>query len=53
MQWHTQAGNLTTNLKIKVYFTLPTLNATNVTTREFHIDDSAKGRYDIILGRYI
>ena len=27
---HTQAVNITTNLKVKVYFTLPILSATNV-----------------------
>ena len=27
MQWNTQSGNITTNLKIKIYFTLPTLIA--------------------------
>ena len=32
MQWHTQAGNITTNHKVKVYFTLPTLIAKNVMT---------------------
>ena len=32
MQWHTQAGNITTNLKVKVYFTLPPLSVTNVVT---------------------
>ena len=23
MKWHTQAGNITTTLKFKIYFTLP------------------------------
>ena len=30
VQWHTQAGNITTNIKVKVYFTLPELSTTNV-----------------------
>ena len=30
MQWHTQAGNSSTNLKVKVYFTLPALSVKNV-----------------------
>ena len=25
MQWHTQAGNITTNFKVKIEFTLPEL----------------------------
>ena len=28
MQWHTQAGNITTTYKAKVYFALPELRAT-------------------------
>ena len=50
MQWKTQAGNVTTNFKVKINFTLPTLSATNVVTWEYHVDDSARGRYDMILG---
>ena len=38
-------------LKVKVYFTLPALSVTNVVTWDFHVDDSDKGRYDMILGR--
>ena len=43
MQWNTQAGNITTNLKVKIDFTLPALSATNVVTWNCHVDDSAKG----------
>ena len=50
MQWDTQAGNITTNLKVNIDFTLPTLNATNVVIWNFHMDDSAKGGYEMILG---
>ena len=53
MQWNTQAGNINTNLKVKIYFTSPALSATNVVTWNCHVDDSSKGRYDIILGRYL
>ena len=53
MQWHMQAGNITTNLKVKVYFTLPTLRPTNVLMWTFHVDDFPKGIYDMILGRNI
>ena len=51
MQWHTQAGNITTNIKVKVYLTLPVISATNVVTRKYHVDDYDKGRYDMTLGR--
>ena len=53
MQWHTQDRNITTNLKVKVYFALPALIAINVMTWKCHVDDSGKGRYNIILGRDI
>ena len=51
MQWHTQAVNITTNIKVEVYFTLPALSARNVVTCNCHVYDSAKGIYDMILGR--
>ena len=44
MRWHTQAWNITTNHKVKVYFSLPALSATNVVTWKCHVDDSNKGR---------
>ena len=53
MQWHTQYGNINTNLKGEIYFTLPELNVTNSVTYKFHVDDSSKGRYDTILGIYL
>ena len=53
MQWHTQAGNIITKLENKLDFTLPAPIATNIVTRKFHVDDSSKGRYDIILGQYL
>ena len=52
MHWQTQAGKITTNLKVKVEFTLPELNAKKSVTWNFHLDDSAKGIYDMILSRY-
>ena len=52
MQWHTQAGNITTNIKVKVDFTLPVLRAKNVVMWKWHVDDSAMGRYYMILGQY-
>ena len=51
MQWHTQAVNITTNIKVKVDFTLPELSMANVVTWKFHVDDSTKGRYAMILGQ--
>ena len=48
MQCYMQAGNITTNLKVEVEFNLPELSATNFGTWKFHVDDSAKGRYNMI-----
>ena len=53
MQWHTQVGIITTNIKVEIYFTLPKISATKIVTWNFHVDDSAKGGYDMILGRYL
>ena len=50
MQGLTEADNITTNLKVKVDFTLSELSATNVVTWKCHVYDSVKGRYYIILG---
>ena len=52
-QWHTQAVNITTNIKVEVYFALPILITTNVGTCKFHVDGSFKDVYDIILGKYL
>ena len=49
MQWHTQAGGITTNLKVKVDLTLPKLSTNKIVTWNFHVDGSAKGRCDMIL----
>ena len=38
-------------MKVKIDFTLPELSAAKIVTWECHVDDFAKGRYDIILGR--
>ena len=53
MQWHAQASNITTYIKVNVDFTFPALSATNSVTWKFHADDSAKGRYGMILGQDI
>ena len=49
IKWNTQARNITTNIKVNIDFTLPTLSTKNVVTWKCHADDSAKGGYDIIL----
>ena len=46
MQLQKHAGNMTTNYKVIVDFTLQTLVAWKC-----HLDESAKGRYYIFLGR--
>ena len=51
MQWNMQAGGITTNLKVKIDFTLPELSATVIMTWNFYVDDSDNSRYDMILGR--
>ena len=51
MKCHTQAGSITTNLKVKIYFALLKLSATKIVTWYFHVYDSAKGINDMILGR--
>ena len=53
MQWNIQAVNITTRLNVKIDFTLPALIETNVVTWYFHVDESAKCGYNIILGRDI
>ena len=53
MQRYTQAVNITTNIKVKVDFTVPSISATNIVTRKCHLDESAKGRYDMISGQYL
>ena len=51
MQCHTQADNNTTTLKVKIDFTLPEFSTAKIVTWNCHVDDSARGRYDMILGR--
>ena len=53
MQWQKQAGNIATNIKVDVDFTLPSISATNGVAWKCHVDDSAKGGYDMILVRYL
>ena len=51
MKWHTQAGNITTNIKVQIYFTLPALSLKNVVTWKCCVYEWSKGRYDRILGQ--
>ena len=53
IQWHKQANNITTNIKVKIDFTLPKISATKIVTWDFHVDESDKGRCYTILGRDI
>ena len=50
MQWQTQSGDFTTNMKVKIDLTLPEFITTVIVMWECHVYDSAKGRYDMILG---
>ena len=51
MQWHMQSGIIITNLKVKVDFTLPEISVMKIMTGNFHVNESAKVTYDMILGR--
>ena len=51
IQWHTQAGKITTNLKVRIDFALPGPSATKIMMQNCHVYDTAKGRYDMIIGR--
>ena len=53
MTWDTQAGKFTTNIKVEVNFTLLELSAAKIMMLNFHVDDSAKSRYDTILVKYL
>ena len=53
LKWHTQEGSITNNKKVKIDFTLSELSATKIVTWNFHVDKSAKVRYDMILVRDI
>ena len=53
IQCHTQVGNIITNLKVEIYFTLPELRATKILMWDCHVDDSTMGIYYIILVRDI
>ena len=53
MQCHNQVGSITTNIKVKIEFTLPEISRTKTVTWNCNVDDSVKESYDMILGRDI
>ena len=53
MQWHKKAGSITTTLKVNIYVTLPEFSAIENMMWEYHVDESAKGRYNMFLGKDI
>ena len=46
-------GNITTNLRIKIDFDLPEFSATKIVMWNFHVENSTKSRYGMILDRYL
>ena len=52
-QWKIQVGNIATNKKVKVYFTLPEFTMKKIMTSNFHVDDSVKIRFNMILYIYL
>ena len=49
----TRSGKFTTSKKANVDFCLTQLNTKKIVTWKFHLDKSASGSYDMILGRYL
>ena len=52
-QWQVQAGNITTDYKVKIYLTSPDFSVTKIVTWDFHVAEFAKSSYNVILGRYL
>ena len=50
---HTQSGNITTTLKVKIYFILPQFGATTIVMWDCCVDDSSKSRCENILRIYL
>ena len=46
-----QSCSTTSNIKVKIDFTLYEISATKIMTWNFNVDDSSKGVYNMILGR--
>ena len=53
IQWNTQQGIITMNIKVKIDLTSPELSVEKIVTWNYHMYDSTNGRYDMILGRYL
>ena len=53
MQLHMQYGNITTNIKVQMDFTLHEIRATKTVTWNYHVYESVKVRYDMILRIYL
>ena len=53
MTWDKKVGKFTTNIKIEVELILIELSAAKIMMLNFHVDDSAKSRYDMILVKYL
>ena len=53
IQCHTQVVNMNTKIRVKIYFILPKIIITKIVAWNLHVGDSAKGIYDMILGRDI
>ena len=51
LQCHAQAGNITTNINVRIDFNLPELSVTNILMWNFDVHDSATGKYEMILSR--
>ena len=51
--WETQSGKFTTSKKVNIDFFLPEFSAKKIVTWKFHVDESTKGIYDMILSRYL
>ena len=52
-QWKIQVVNIATNKKVKVYFTLPEFTTKKIMTSNFHVDEPAKIRFNMILYIYL
>ena len=46
-----QVEKFTTPKKVNIYFFLPEFSAMKTMTWQYHVNESAKGRYNMILGR--
>ena len=52
-QWHTQSGNVTTSLKVKIFFTLPEFSATKIVIWNCHMDYLTKDLFQLNMTTFI